>query len=349
MLDLCWSEAAPEKLLAIAQREVQKVEKFVELAEEAGKSVLVVCSSGKNRALSLVALLLMRRYRWSFYKTLEFLDSKRPNLEINKAFFCYLKDAADDFEKQVSCTRVWGKYGAPKAFLEEEILITNTYINGLKDDKPEPASVTKGTLKVTWADKANAVQRPKSVKKKPSSEEAEKPANKLFKGPIDRKKLENFIRLRKREKEEQGSKDLFRQCFKDLQSKILCPQKSGNDDSAGSSSLSKVSTTILEDSLTQKQKKVEEKEKNPRTPRPSENEKGPGEAPQGSGHKRPSSAPSKQEQKEKMIQMYLFMDGKKKGNVLNGLLQSNIKSQTAKNFNPKDVIAKCTVEKGRLY
>lgn len=50
------------------------------------ESVLVHSVRGQSRASCVIASFMMRKYRWSLLKTLEFLNSRRPDLEIRATF-----------------------------------------------------------------------------------------------------------------------------------------------------------------------------------------------------------------------------------------------------------------------
>jgi len=41
---------------------------------------------GQSRATCALAAFIMKKYRWSLLKTLEFLNSRRPDLEIRATF-----------------------------------------------------------------------------------------------------------------------------------------------------------------------------------------------------------------------------------------------------------------------
>lgn len=59
---------------------------FIEEAVEATESVLVHSIRGQSRATCTLAAYIMRKYRWSLLKSLEFLNSRRPDLEIRATF-----------------------------------------------------------------------------------------------------------------------------------------------------------------------------------------------------------------------------------------------------------------------
>ena len=65
---------------------------FIESAAKKSESVLVHSVRGQSRAASVLACYLMRKYRWSMIKTLEFLNSRRPELEIKAKFIEQLNE-----------------------------------------------------------------------------------------------------------------------------------------------------------------------------------------------------------------------------------------------------------------
>ena len=59
---------------------------FIEEAVKKTESVLVHSVRGQSRSATVIASYLMRKYRWGLMKTLEFLQSRRPDLEIRANF-----------------------------------------------------------------------------------------------------------------------------------------------------------------------------------------------------------------------------------------------------------------------
>ena len=59
---------------------------FMETASDKAESVLVHSVRGQSRASCVIAVYLMRKFRWTLLKTLEFLNSRRPDLEIRVTF-----------------------------------------------------------------------------------------------------------------------------------------------------------------------------------------------------------------------------------------------------------------------
>jgi hypothetical protein len=105
---------------------------FMEQANERSESVLIHSVRGQSRAASVIAVYLMRKYKWTLLKTLEFLNSRRPDLEMRTTFIQQLTDheqrlAARGMGAQSS---KWVEIAPSNKFLEsEELLLRNTYVN----------------------------------------------------------------------------------------------------------------------------------------------------------------------------------------------------------------------------
>ena len=71
------------------------------------------------------------RYRWSLYKTLEYLNSRRPDLEIRASFFHQLNDLEARLSKSGlgAKTSNWNETSENSLIDGEEIVIRNTFLN----------------------------------------------------------------------------------------------------------------------------------------------------------------------------------------------------------------------------
>ena len=130
---------------------------FISEALEKGDSVLVHSVKGQSRCCTIVASWIMRRYQWTLLKTLEFLNSRRPDLEI-RANFIHQLTAYEN--RLVSSglgpkTSKWTEVSEKtNDFENEELLLRNTYLNAqmgpfadfsVMGDKQRPA-------KIKWID-----------------------------------------------------------------------------------------------------------------------------------------------------------------------------------------------------
>ena len=64
--------------------------RFMVEAIDNQEAVLVQSVKAQNRACFVIAAFIMRRYRWGLLKTLEFLNSRRPDLEMRPSFLSQL-------------------------------------------------------------------------------------------------------------------------------------------------------------------------------------------------------------------------------------------------------------------
>jgi hypothetical protein len=111
---------------------------FIDEALENGESCLVHSIRGQSRASVALSVYFMQKYRWSLYKTLEFLNSRRPDLEIRAAFVSQLAD----FEQKLITqnrgpqTGNWNEVAdaniilnQDKFYPNEELILRNTFLN----------------------------------------------------------------------------------------------------------------------------------------------------------------------------------------------------------------------------
>lgn len=114
----------------------------------------------------------MQKYKWSLYKTLEFLNSRRPDLEIRAAFVSQLADFEQKLitQKRGPQTANWNEVADSKIQLnqdkfyqDEELILRNTYLNAQlgfnrsfdRTRKNEPIPVMPDTElqgKLRWLD-----------------------------------------------------------------------------------------------------------------------------------------------------------------------------------------------------
>lgn len=74
----------------------------------------------------------MRKYKWSLLKSLEFLNSRRPDLEIRATFIHQLSAYEARLQNQLShnISSKWDELSNIKpTFACEELLLRNTFIN----------------------------------------------------------------------------------------------------------------------------------------------------------------------------------------------------------------------------
>lgn len=80
----------------------------------------------------MLAIYIMRKYRWSLLKTLEFLNSRRPDLEIRATFIHQLSayEAKLKGQTKMPITSKWNEISNNKVNIEcEELVLRNTFVN----------------------------------------------------------------------------------------------------------------------------------------------------------------------------------------------------------------------------
>ncbi|CAE8603432.1 unnamed protein product [Polarella glacialis] len=103
---------------------------FIEQALEAAESVLIHSVRGQSRSCCVLAAYMMKKYSWGLRKTMEFLSSRRPDLELKPSFLQQLLS----FERRVMqqskqpFSLDWNDNNF-RGLECEELLLRNTYMN----------------------------------------------------------------------------------------------------------------------------------------------------------------------------------------------------------------------------
>lgn len=127
-----WLDEENQTLFDALDKTTNDIFAFVEEAMTEYESVLVHSVRGQSRASCVIATYLMRKYRWSLLKTLEFLNSRRPDLEIRATFIKQLSEYESRLKKRNlgPKTSKWDEVAEENKYLEsEELMLRNTFIN----------------------------------------------------------------------------------------------------------------------------------------------------------------------------------------------------------------------------
>lgn len=75
----------------------------------------------------------MKKYNWSLLKTLEFLNSRRPDLEIRATFIKQMSEFESRQKRKsngTSTTTKWDELSDANKYLEsDELMLRNTFLN----------------------------------------------------------------------------------------------------------------------------------------------------------------------------------------------------------------------------
>ncbi len=126
---LFWSENPNQNLFDPNDEVVDKILLFIRDSFIKGEGLLIHSVKGKNRCCVVVIIYLMKKYYWSVNKCIDFLKSKKEDIEIEPYFLEQLLS----FEIRLSkITNIKTSNWKDITFKDnDENLLRNTYVNGL--------------------------------------------------------------------------------------------------------------------------------------------------------------------------------------------------------------------------
>ena len=152
-LTLNWSEV-PNQILFDSKDEIaNKIVDFIDgslLGK--GEGLLAHSNKGQDRVCIVVLIYLMKKYKWSLIKSMQFLQSKKKDVEIPDFFMIQLKNFENRLIQRGELTHdiPWEFGGLTDP---EEKLLRNTYINGLPVPKVNQINNNiKKARHIMWAD-----------------------------------------------------------------------------------------------------------------------------------------------------------------------------------------------------
>ena len=157
-----WMDSDSQIILDSADRNFWKFFQFMESAYSDGTSVLIHSVNGVSRAICVVTSYLMKKYAWSLYKTIQFLNSRRNDISLNNGFINQLNNFEGKLIRQgaISRSNEWGE----ECKNPEEEVLRNTFLNSqigdyfgmnLAENKEEKSPA------ISWGDE---LMKNKSVK-----------------------------------------------------------------------------------------------------------------------------------------------------------------------------------------
>ena len=135
-LTLNWTESPNQKLFDSKDEIANRIVQFIDDSLKIGEGLLAHSVRGQDRVCLVVIIYLMRKYNWSYLKCLQFLQSKKQDIDIPEYFIIQLNEFEMRLNKnnnnqiKKSCDWIDDNIQDP-----EEKLMRNTYINGLPSKK----------------------------------------------------------------------------------------------------------------------------------------------------------------------------------------------------------------------
>ncbi|EAR96418.2 dual specificity phosphatase domain protein (macronuclear) [Tetrahymena thermophila SB210] len=158
IIEFNWKDSDDQIILDEKDENINKIYDAIYETVDKGESVLVCSMRGQSRALTLISAFFMKRYKWTLYKTLEFMNSKRSDFEIRANFLKQLVN----FEKRLfgddlsQCSRTWKDDNNQEPEAE---MMKNTFLNSQKQipfpevqkQKTLSNSMQKSIQKICWS------------------------------------------------------------------------------------------------------------------------------------------------------------------------------------------------------
>mmetsp|Transcript_7183 Transcript_7183/g.15639 ORF Transcript_7183/g.15639 Transcript_7183/m.15639 type:complete len:637 (-) Transcript_7183:192-2102(-) len=156
-LTYSWVDADSQTILDARDVVANEIFRFIEEALEGAESVLIHSVRGQSRSCCVLSAYMMKKYCWGLRKTMEFLSSRRPDLNLKPSFLQQLSGYERRLmgQSKVPFSLDWNWSDADFSRLEnEELLLRNTYINSQMGPLAEfhANSSNGGVRKLQWLD-----------------------------------------------------------------------------------------------------------------------------------------------------------------------------------------------------
>jgi len=133
-LTLNWYESSSQNLFDPKDEIANRIVSFIDDSFKNGEGFLVHSVRSKNRACLVVLIYFIRKFRWSLKKALDFLRSKKPDIDIPSYFINQLSNYEIRLTKigEGPKSTSWNDLGTGLVtdLDNEELLIRNTFLNG---------------------------------------------------------------------------------------------------------------------------------------------------------------------------------------------------------------------------
>ena len=158
-LSFKWEDNDIQEILDNHDRVLNQVTQFIDEVLAKGESVLVHSLRGRSRCVTLLAAYLMKKYRWTCNKALQYIQARRKDLGIKPGFHRQLLE----FERRLAI-RVGGLSNDWRAVPthrqtdqydpNEDLIMRNTYLNSLGGTADKGGLAVPTPPKVVWRDNA---------------------------------------------------------------------------------------------------------------------------------------------------------------------------------------------------
>ena len=149
---LYWQDSDYQVIMDKKAQNFDKLYDFIEGTLVTGESVLVHSVRGQCRCICVAATYMMRKYRWNLFKTLEFLNFRRPDMEIRPSFLNQLAVLEKKYIKKGMI--ISSDWTATEGLTDQELILRNTYLNAQLGPIIEETeeNLKEKSFMINWAD-----------------------------------------------------------------------------------------------------------------------------------------------------------------------------------------------------
>ena len=151
-LTLNWAERASQNLFDPKDRIVDTIVFFIDNAVNKGEGLLVYSVKGQNRTCCVVIIYLIKKYNWTVNKCLDFLQSKKKDVNIPN----YFLEQLYQFELRCNKNKISSDNWIDNSFKDkDEEVMKNTYVNGYVAARKieDVGNKKKNNKKIGWGDR----------------------------------------------------------------------------------------------------------------------------------------------------------------------------------------------------
>ena len=160
-LTLNWEESPNQALFDQKDEIADKILFFVDDSFINGEGIMAHSFKGQNRVCIVVLIYLMKKYKWSLKKSMEYLKSKKQDVDIPSYFLSQLIKFEARLIQRGELTKdiPWSNENLKDP---EEKLLRNTYLNGINKNKINRSNLNenKGKIRhILWIDNLDTNQQ----------------------------------------------------------------------------------------------------------------------------------------------------------------------------------------------
>ena len=154
---LFWSENPNQILFDQNDEIVDKILLFIRDSFIKGEGLLIHSVKGKDRCCIVVIIYLMKKYYWSVNKCIDFLKSKKEDIEIEPYFIQQLLSYEIRLSKITNIKTVnWNEITFKDG---DENLLRNTYVNGLPVIKLKSVGISEINNNINKENRGNLIKK----------------------------------------------------------------------------------------------------------------------------------------------------------------------------------------------